>query len=112
MGRNRKKGKLWDVLGRLGTEMVSVPQPTGSVGGYTSSSGGRGSGSCGGSRRIKDGVFKRVPQAGARKAQRSKAPEKKAGDKRAGGGVLLRRSEPLPVGGPANDGGAEVGTFV
>nr|CAH0102049.1 unnamed protein product [Daphnia galeata] len=47
--------------------------------------------------------------AGEHKAQQSEAPKKKAGDKRAGGGVLLRRSEPLPVGRPANDGDAEVG---
>jgi hypothetical protein len=52
---------------------------------------------------MKYGVFKRFPQAGARKAQRSEAPKKNAEDKRARGGVLLRRSEPLPVGRPAND---------
>ena len=38
--------------------------------------------------------------------------EKKAGDKRAGSGVLLRRSKHLSVGRSTNDGGAEVGAFV
>ena len=36
MGRDREKEKLWNAPGRPGTEVVSVSQPTGTVGGYSS----------------------------------------------------------------------------
>ena len=40
MGRNREEDELWNAPRRPCTEVVSLSQSTGTVGGYSSSSGG------------------------------------------------------------------------